>query len=41
MDPSPLDDMDAVKDIARDLADVAHQIATLKGETNAWLPDES
>jgi hypothetical protein len=41
MNPRPRDDTDAAQDIARELADVAHQIATLKGEANAWLPDES
>jgi hypothetical protein len=34
-DPRPRDDTDAVKDITRDLADIAHQISTLKGGTNA------
>jgi hypothetical protein len=38
-DPRPRDDTDAVKDIARDLADIAHQIATFKGEANAYLRD--
>jgi hypothetical protein len=38
-DPRPRDDTDAVKDIARELADVAHQISTLKGEANAYLQD--
>ena len=37
--PSPRDDIDAVKDIARDLADVAAQIATFKGKANAYLSD--
>jgi hypothetical protein len=36
-DPRPRDDSDAVKDLARELADVAHQISTLKGEANAYL----
>jgi hypothetical protein len=36
-DPRPRDDTDAVKDLARDLADVSAQIATFKGEANAWL----
>jgi hypothetical protein len=27
--------------MARDLADIAAQLATLKGEANAWLSDES
>ncbi len=38
-DPRPRDDTDAVKDIARDLAEVAAQIATFKGEANAYLGD--
>ena len=38
-DPRPRDDTDAVQDIARDLADIAHQIATFKGEANAYLSD--
>jgi hypothetical protein len=36
-DPRPRDDTDVVKDIARDLADIAHQIATFNGEANAYL----
>jgi hypothetical protein len=40
-DPRPMDDTDAVKDIARDLADVAAQISTFKGEANAYLDDPS
>ena len=38
-DPRPRDDTDAVQDIARDLAEVAHQISTFKGEANAYLRD--
>jgi hypothetical protein len=38
-DPRPRDDTDAVKDIARDLADIAHQISSFKGEANAYLKD--
>jgi hypothetical protein len=38
-DPRPRDDTDAVQDIARDLAEVAAQIATFKGEANAYLGD--
>jgi tyrosyl-tRNA synthetase len=38
-DPRPRDDTDAVKDVARELADIAHQISTLKGEANAYLGD--
>jgi hypothetical protein len=40
-DPRPRDDTDAVKDLARDLAEVAAQIATFKGEANAYLDDPS
>jgi hypothetical protein len=38
-DPSPRDDTDAVKDVARELADIAHQISALKGEANAYVQD--
>jgi hypothetical protein len=38
-DPRPRDDTDALKDIARDLADIAAQIATFKGEADAYLSD--
>jgi hypothetical protein len=38
-DPRPRDDTDAVQDIGRELAEVAAQIATLKGEANAYLGD--
>jgi len=38
-DPRPRDDPDAVKDIARDLVDVAARISTFKGEANAYLSD--
>jgi hypothetical protein len=38
-DPRPRDDTDAVKDVARELADIAHQISALKGEANAYLGD--
>jgi hypothetical protein len=38
-DPRPRDDTDAVKDVARELADIAHQISALKGEANAYLQD--
>jgi hypothetical protein len=37
----PRDHRDATQDIARDLADIAHQIASLKGEANAYLSDQS
>ena len=35
----PRDDKDAAKDLARDLADIAGQLASLKGEARAWLSD--
>jgi hypothetical protein len=35
----PRDDKDAAKDLARDLADIAGQLAFLKGEAKAWLSD--
>ena len=38
-DPGPRDHTDAVQDIARDLAEVAAQISTFKGEANAYLSD--
>ena len=38
-DPRPRDDTDAVQDIARDLAEVAAQLSTFKGEANAYLGD--
>ncbi len=38
-DPRPRNDTDAVQDIARDLAEVAAQISTFKGEANAYLSD--
>jgi hypothetical protein len=37
----PRDHRDATQDIARDLADIAHQTASLKGEANAYLSDPS
>ena len=40
-DPRPRDDTDAVKDIARDLADIAARISSFKGEANAYLSDPS
>jgi hypothetical protein len=36
-EPRPRDDRDAAKNIARDLADIAGQLASLKGEARAWL----
>ena len=38
-DPRPRDHTDAAQDLARDLAEVAAQIATFKGEANAYLGD--
>ncbi len=38
-DPTPRADTDAVRDIARDLAEVAHQLSSFKGEANAYLTD--
>jgi hypothetical protein len=35
----PRDDKYATQDIARDLADIAGQLASLKGEANAYLRD--
>jgi hypothetical protein len=40
-DPRPRDDTDVVRDIARDLAEVAAQITAFKGEANAYLTDTS
>jgi hypothetical protein len=37
----PRDVRDAAQDLARELADLAAQLASLKGEANAWLSDES
>ena len=34
-------DKDAAQDLARELAGLAAQLASLKGEANAWLSDES
>ena len=36
----PRDHRDVAQDLARELADLAAQLATLKGEANAWLSDE-
>jgi hypothetical protein len=38
-DPRPRDDSDAARDLAGELADIAHQIFALKGEANAYLQD--
>jgi hypothetical protein len=35
----PRDHTDAAQEIARDLADIAGQLASLKGEARAWLRD--
>ena len=37
----PRDERDASKDLARDLADIAGQLASLKGEAKAWLRDSN
>ena len=37
----PRDDRDIAQDLARELADLATQLASLKGEVNAWFSDES
>ena len=38
-EPKPRGDKDAAQEIARDLADIAGQLASLKGEARAWLRD--
>jgi hypothetical protein len=38
-DPRPRDERDVTQDLARDLADIAAQISSLKGEANAYLTD--
>jgi hypothetical protein len=35
----PRDNKEATKDLARDLADIAGQLASLKGEARTWLSD--
>ena len=35
------DDKDTAQDLARDLADIAGQLASLKGEAKAWLSDSN
>ena len=35
------DDKDAAKDLTRDLADIAGQLASLKGEADSWLRDSN
>jgi hypothetical protein len=37
----PRDNKDAAQDLARDLADIAGQLSSLKGEANAWLRDSN
>ena len=37
----PRDDRDAAQDLARELADAAARLGSLKGEANAWLSEES
>jgi hypothetical protein len=38
-DPRPRDHKDAAQDLARDLADIAAQLASPKGEAYAWMRD--
>jgi hypothetical protein len=38
-EPRPTDHTDVAPEIARDLADIAGQIASLKGKARAWLHD--
>jgi hypothetical protein len=38
-EPRPRDDQDAAQDLARDLADIAGPLASLKSEANAYLRD--
>jgi len=35
----PRDHKDAATELARELADIAGQLASLKGEANSWLRD--
>jgi hypothetical protein len=35
----PRDDKQAPQDLTQDLADIAGQLASLKGEAKAWLSD--
>jgi hypothetical protein len=39
VDPRPRDYKHAAQDIARDLADITGQLASLKGEANTFLRD--
>ncbi len=38
-EPRPTDHTDAAKDVARELADVATALASLKGEASTYLRD--
>jgi hypothetical protein len=38
-EPRPRDDTDAAKDLARDLADLAAQLSSLRGKANPYLRD--
>jgi hypothetical protein len=38
-DPRPRDDRDVAQDTARDLAEIAAHISSLKGDANAYLTD--
>jgi hypothetical protein len=38
-EPRPRDHRDVAVEIARELADIAGQLASLKGEANSWLRD--
>ena len=37
----PRDDKDAAQELARNLADIAGQLASLQGEAKAWLSDSN
>jgi hypothetical protein len=39
--PTALHDRDVAKELARDLAEIAGQLASLKGEARAWLSDSN
>jgi hypothetical protein len=39
LEPRPRNDKDAPQDIARDLADIASQLSSLKGEAHTSLHD--
>jgi len=38
-EPRPTDHTDVAQDVARDLAEIAGQLASLKGEAHSWLRD--